>query len=295
MSMDLVRRVYQKKIDAKHQRVLVLLCDFANDDGVCWPSIDRIAWKLSVSERTVMRAVKDLEAVGCIEVRRHHRRANTYLIDLERLDDKPPYIPPYEATKEPPLEDKMSPNPRTLGDKVSDGEDKMSSKNGQNVTQLGDKMSDSTDKMSPQPLVEPLVEPSEEPPYRASPKKRAAPLPDDFGMSDERLAYALSKGLDHLDADVEIEKLRNWAHGNGTVKKDWDAMWRNWVLTAVERRSSNRRGQANGRGNGPIGGTPGVADANGFMLRRKDGGYTPEGMAAMARAEEEEEMRRESK
>lgn len=52
-----------------------------------------------------------------------------------------------------------------------------------------------------------------------------------------------------------------------------------------------KAGQANSRASPGSNGGPGVADANGFMLRRKDGGYTPEGMAAMARAEEQEAQR----
>lgn len=46
--------------------VLVTLADYANNEGGCWPSIGRIAERTCMSERTVQRAVADLEAAGVL-------------------------------------------------------------------------------------------------------------------------------------------------------------------------------------------------------------------------------------
>lgn len=156
MSIELTSIAYSKQLQAKHQRVLVLLCDFANDAGVCWPSIGRVAWKLGVSDRTVIRAINDLEAMGAVEVRRRHGHANIYLIRLDCLPDKPPYIPPYDETA-PRVDgvttDTMTPRQNVTPDNLSSESDKMSPQNGQNVTSRGDKM-------SPKPPGEPSEEPS---------------------------------------------------------------------------------------------------------------------------------------
>lgn len=91
MSIRLMSQVWEKQLPPTDQRVLLVLCDFANDEGVCWPSIDYIAWKLGVDRKTVMRAIERLEAAGVIRVERQHRRNNRYTIDLEKLPDKPPF------------------------------------------------------------------------------------------------------------------------------------------------------------------------------------------------------------
>lgn len=51
--------------------------------------------------------------------------------------------------------------------------------------------------------------------------------------------YAASKGLPPARVDREAEAFRNYwlaAPGERGVKLDWAATWRNWCLTAVERK-----------------------------------------------------------
>ncbi|WP_337158161.1 helix-turn-helix domain-containing protein [Pseudomonas putida] len=51
--------------------VLISLADNANDDGVCWPSVARIAERTCLSERAVRNALRWLEASGALAA--HHR------------------------------------------------------------------------------------------------------------------------------------------------------------------------------------------------------------------------------
>ena len=48
--------------------VLLALADYANESGVCWPSIMTLALKSRVSERQVRRILRGLERNGEIEV-----------------------------------------------------------------------------------------------------------------------------------------------------------------------------------------------------------------------------------
>ena len=48
--------------------VLLALADYANDQGVCWPSLMTLALKSRVSERQVRRILRSLERSGDIEV-----------------------------------------------------------------------------------------------------------------------------------------------------------------------------------------------------------------------------------
>lgn len=48
---------------------LLILADFANDDGHCWPSVPRIAARARISERSVKRSISDLAERGFLERR----------------------------------------------------------------------------------------------------------------------------------------------------------------------------------------------------------------------------------
>lgn len=68
----------------RNRLVLVALADRYNDDTeVCWPSIKTIAAEIGVSERTVHKAIKDLEAEGLIE------RGNPRWVAHLRADRRP--------------------------------------------------------------------------------------------------------------------------------------------------------------------------------------------------------------
>ena len=51
-------------LHAHEKIVLLALCDFANDEGWCYPSIQRVAAKCSMDERTIQRRVSKLEKEG---------------------------------------------------------------------------------------------------------------------------------------------------------------------------------------------------------------------------------------
>lgn len=57
--------------------ILMLLGDYADDDGHCWPGIETIAEKAEVDERTVRRHLSKLERMGKLERSRRRRRDGT--------------------------------------------------------------------------------------------------------------------------------------------------------------------------------------------------------------------------
>lgn len=63
--------IYKSGLPKRAIIVYIYLCDRANVEGQCWPSMRRIAEDLNVSLRTVNRAVKELRDAGFIET--HHR------------------------------------------------------------------------------------------------------------------------------------------------------------------------------------------------------------------------------
>ena len=92
MSIKLMAEVWSKDLSASQQRVLLVLCDHANDQGInCYPSTDYIGWKLGVRRSTVSNTITELEKMGAIQVRRDHRKVNHYRIRLDRIPTKAPF------------------------------------------------------------------------------------------------------------------------------------------------------------------------------------------------------------
>lgn len=88
--------------------VLISLADNANDEGVCWPSVARIAQRTCLGERTVQTAIKWLTQVGLLEIRERMGRSTVYTLtpasyappqEMHPAGDAPP--PPQLTTETP--------------------------------------------------------------------------------------------------------------------------------------------------------------------------------------------------
>jgi DnaD/phage-associated family protein len=58
--------------------VLLALADNANDEGDCWPSVETIARKTSLSTRSVIRSIKKLKTIGLVMVEKRRENSNKY-------------------------------------------------------------------------------------------------------------------------------------------------------------------------------------------------------------------------
>lgn len=74
--------------DLSGSKLLVVLClaDHSNDDGVCWPSINRLAERTRIDRRNIMRHLQSLEAMGYLEITRTPGRPNRYTVHATRGD-----------------------------------------------------------------------------------------------------------------------------------------------------------------------------------------------------------------
>lgn len=81
MSIKRMTDVWDKSIHTGSELLLLLaLADSANDDGYCWPGIEAQCKKTRLSESTVIRRTKAVEASGELIVERNRRRGNHYLV-----------------------------------------------------------------------------------------------------------------------------------------------------------------------------------------------------------------------
>jgi len=88
--------------------VLISLADNANDEGVCWPSVARIAERTCLAERTVQGAIKWLVHVGILSVRERMGRSTMYTLTPaayappQEMHPAPDALPPPQLTTETP-------------------------------------------------------------------------------------------------------------------------------------------------------------------------------------------------
>lgn len=83
--------------EPSYKLVFLAICDHANDDGVCWPSMARIAKKCCLSDRQTRRIVRILEKRGNLLTQQSEgHSSNRYLVQfptrtpMTELDDKEP-------------------------------------------------------------------------------------------------------------------------------------------------------------------------------------------------------------
>lgn len=60
--------------------VLVSLADNANDQGVCWPSVESIAMRTCLSERSVQNSIKWLIEQGALHAQQRNGRSTVYTV-----------------------------------------------------------------------------------------------------------------------------------------------------------------------------------------------------------------------
>lgn len=103
-------RVFGLEVEPGTKLLLLALADHADDEGNnCWPSVEYLAWKTSLSERHVRRMLSDLRAQGVLipvdrEAGGRHRSV-VYRVDLDVLPAQRPFerdrkgISPVEAAR----------------------------------------------------------------------------------------------------------------------------------------------------------------------------------------------------
>ena len=111
MSIKLMTAVWDRQdLSSTQKLVLLSLADWANDEGLCWPSIDRLAIKTSMAGRSVQRIIRDLESMGFVRRDEVLGKGNRYWISIPLTQCHPcPSVTPPQ-TESHPTPDTVSPN-----------------------------------------------------------------------------------------------------------------------------------------------------------------------------------------
>lgn len=86
MSVKIMSFVWERTDLSQHEKLVFLaLADHANDDGLCWPSLERIAVKACCSVDGASRTIERFAKEGWLKKQRRARATTLYRIDVHRL------------------------------------------------------------------------------------------------------------------------------------------------------------------------------------------------------------------
>lgn len=111
MSIRLMTAVWEREdLASTHKLVLLALADWANDEGLCWPSISRLAIKTSMAGRSVQRIIRQLEDMKFIRREEEIGKGNRYWISIPLTECHPCISVTPPLTECHPTPDTVSPN-----------------------------------------------------------------------------------------------------------------------------------------------------------------------------------------
>lgn len=222
MSMENVRKLlyHEYGLDPYELRLLMMVADWTGDDGKGFAkSAKTIASQLHMSERTVHNKLRSLREKGFL------RYGNQHIVDDIAPNRRPKvydmHLPKQRGERNAPQETK----PKNRGEQnapqktgMNQGCNWHESDMNLGCTQRADNTTKSIE----------TIKTIERDALARKPKQ----IPDDWKPSEEHRALADRLGI---DCDVEAGKFRDRALDSGTRSADWDAKFRNWLVTGKER------------------------------------------------------------
>lgn len=186
--------------------ILFALANYADEYGKCWPSQGRLSEISEQSVDTVQRRLSELAELGLIERARRASKGSGRLPDLYQLA-----IPQVAAIP--------------LGNTANEGR----------LNRKSEGLNRTVAAINQPSLRTTNIEPSL---FGDAPKRKTR-LPEDWQPSPKLYASAREKLGSPAAVNFEIEKFRNYWIGRGTPMLRWDMTFRNWIISAAERRPSN--------------------------------------------------------
>ena len=196
MSISFMALAWKTDMPAGRKLVLLSLCDHADNQGECYPSVEAIARKCSMGQRTVQQHISDLERAEMLVRRFRKGRSTLYRLQAAKFfSHAEPAVP------------QISPSTHAASDLLPP---QHSHHAPAEIAPIN--VSDSS-------LIRQVV--------------RNTPLPGDWTLPPLWAEWALQQQPTWTMADVQFvaEKFRDhWAALPGLrgMKADWFAAWRNW-------------------------------------------------------------------
>src|SRR3990170_829316 len=95
MSIKLMTIVWEADLPRDEKYVLLCYADHANDDGILWPSIERIAWKTGYGKRQVQYLTRQFVKQGYLvsqgSMKGGRSKTNHYCLNIAALPAREPW------------------------------------------------------------------------------------------------------------------------------------------------------------------------------------------------------------
>ncbi|MEZ8095804.1 helix-turn-helix domain-containing protein [Photobacterium swingsii] len=229
MSVKVMSAVWDAdSLKGNSKLIMLCLADFANDEGYCWPSLDRLAKKCGVSRSTIKAQIKSLceQRIITKECRIKSSKegvknndTNMYWIDVRNLQNSDLL--------------QGENNPRAKSDL------------GQNASKGGPEADPKPSIDPPYRINTPIVPKPTESKKRQA-KTKASILPEDFSVQPAMVEW-YSQQVDFvLDVNTATAQWRDAMLSKQRKYTDWVAAWRNGMRNAnkwaIERESRQQGG-----------------------------------------------------
>lgn len=252
MSVKLMSYAFDTHLNGNDKLVLLALCDFASDDGdSCYPSIQRIADKASISERTAQRILSKFREWGLITPIKNMQggfgKTVHYVINVAMLQ-KGDKMTPFQMDEKGDSGDvKRVTNEAEKGDiAVSPDPSENHQRTISSVVAREGAPSQPDDKNHEKALQDgsfTLQPPAPDP--KAKPKKPKTPiltpLDPEFRPDEMWIRYAQSRKLSMPEIKEEWNKFRDHHVAKASRFADWFAAWRNWIRRSCDIRANQSR------------------------------------------------------
>jgi hypothetical protein len=211
MSVRLMAQVFEAQVQPTAKKfLLIALADYGADDGSSiFPSVDRIAAKVSLSRRQVFRMLRQLQNEG-------------WLTQTEPATSRFPARYQLNISAMTSTSSPVSPMSPEIGLGVT----------GSHPRGVLD-VTPGVTPMSPNPSGDPSGDPSEKRESGRRKRRPARPFPDDFTLNDERRKFAEAGGLKNVG--LIFGNFKDWALAGDVWKQDWEATWRRWCRVEREK------------------------------------------------------------
>ena len=221
MSVKYIQKVWDTSpYKAEKLLVLLALADWSNDDGYCWPSIDKIARKARITERgafKIMAEFKEDKTILLIEQGGGRSKNNIYRLNPENWSAQE--INPESET----LNENANPEPYSVNTEINPEPENTKTLNETAHASINKNRHDNRHVESTQ---------------TRSRKKSTTPVPDTFIVTEDLTSWANEKGI-CADLQTETDNFLDYHKARDSRFVDWTAAWRTWMRNTKKYNSVN--------------------------------------------------------